>query len=577
MIRETPREVASTTRRPKSKREGWRTIAESGIATGVRGTSLTILLLAFLAVAPLAHAADGERIIVTNAHLIGRAAAAQDVRVNLLVVDGKLAVVTKDELVIQPGDVAVDASAGFLFGELVLGKSPSFVILDRDPRENVDVLLDTKGHVRFAMQAGAIVMNELPEVPPAPPEATPRVRAWRAYTPPPMAVPIRYYDSRKWNTFSTKAISGLFTGALMLDRQFWLSQDAESEEQVGELEDFEGGKIRGLRGGLVGTLNFKRRWQYVVFFATNTFDKGFDVRTTDEFQLFDYRLDIPLPADLTLSVGKMRETLSMERLMSMAFLPMQERSAVNDAFLPARTHGLALSGTGGDWFTWSAGAFNDWIDGDESFSDTTSSYTGRVTWVPAVSQDESNLLHIGLGLRHSDAKQPLRFGSRPEFNNAPRYVDTGEISADDALTWNLEAYWRKGPFLAGFEYFGVDVASAESGDPFFSGYSVTGSWAVTGEMRAYRKRSGTFDPLPVANPVNQGGWGSLELALRYSRLDLTDGTVDGGEMDILSLGANWWFTRRTQFGVNYRYISLDRSGTQGDSSGLNARILLMLD
>jgi hypothetical protein len=29
--------------------------------------------------------------------------------------------------------------------------------------------------------------------------------------------------------------------------------------------------------------------------------------------------------------------------------------------------------------------------------------------------------------------------------------------------------------------------------------------------------------------------------------------------------------------VNYRRISLDRFGTQGDSSGLNARLMLMLD
>jgi len=29
--------------------------------------------------------------------------------------------------------------------------------------------------------------------------------------------------------------------------------------------------------------------------------------------------------------------------------------------------------------------------------------------------------------------------------------------------------------------------------------------------------------------------------------------------------------------LNYRYISLDREGLQGDSSGINARILLMLD
>ena len=49
-------------------------------------------------------------------------------------------------------------------------------------------------------------------------------------------------------------------------------------------------------------------------------------------------------------------------------------------------------------------------------------------------------------------------------------------------------------------------------------------------MRAYRKRSGVFNPLPVSKPVNQGGWGALELAFRYSRLDLTEGTVESGEL-----------------------------------------------
>ena len=57
---------------------------------------------------------------------------------------------------------------------------------------------------------------------------------------------------------------------------------------------------------------------------------------------------------------------------------------------------------------------------------------------------------------------------------------------------------------------------------------------------------------------------------------IVDGTVDGGEMDILSLGVNWWLTLLAQFGVYYRYILLGRFGTQGDSSGLNARILLIL-
>lgn len=89
---------------------------------------------------------------------------------------------------------------------------------------------------------------------------------------------------------------------------------------------------------------------------------------------------------------------------------------------------------------------------------------------------------------------------KPEFNKAPRYVDTPQF-----------------------------------GNPYLSGYHVTGSWALTGE------------------------------------------TLEGGEMDIYSLGANWWFTRSTHLSANYRYITLDRFGTQGNSSGLNVRILLMLD
>ena len=175
----------------------------------MRRLSLITLLLAACAAAPVAHAADPERIIVTNARLVGRDAPAQDIAVNLLIVDGKLVVVTKDELVIELGDVAVDASAGFLFGQLALGTRPSFVVLDKDPRENVFVLLDTKTHARFAIHDGVIVKNELPAIPVPSAEDTPKPRRWKAYTPPPIAVPIRYYDSRKWNKFETKPVSGL--------------------------------------------------------------------------------------------------------------------------------------------------------------------------------------------------------------------------------------------------------------------------------------------------------------------------------------------------------------------------------
>jgi len=537
-----------------------------------------VLLLAACLVTPIANATDSDRIIVTNARLVGRDAPTQDVAVNVLIVDGELSVVTKDELVIQPGDVAVDANGGFLFGQLALGAKPSFVILDKDPRENVGVLLDTKTHARFAVREGVIIKNELESMPVSPADAEPKQRFLKAYTPPPIAVPIRYFDSRKWNKFETKPISGLFVGAVVLDRQNWLGQDSNSESQVGDLSDFEGGEIRGARLGVVGTLNFKRPWRYTVFAVTNVFDKGFDVDTTDEIGWYDYRLDIPVGSNMMLSVGKQKEPISLERLTPLTYLPMQERSVIADAVMPARNHGVVLSGTAAaDNVSWAVGAFNNWIDSGESFSDTSNQFVGRVSWVPAAFQTETNLFHLGLGLRSSNIKQPVRARSEPEFNNAPNYVDTDLVAADDQVTYNLEAYWRNGPYMLGFEYIGTDLNAPQSGNPFLSGYHLTGSWAVTGEMRGYRKRSGTFDPLPVARPVNQGGWGAVELAFRYSRTDLTDGTVDGGEMDIYSLGVNWWLTRSASLGLNYRYVTLDRFGTQGDSSGVNFRLLLVLE
>ena len=129
---------------------------------------------------------------------------------------------------------------------------------------------------------------------------------------------------------------------VVLDRQKWMSQDAQSLSQVGDLAPFDGGEVRGLRFGAVGTLNFPKPWVYTVFAATNAFDKGFDTDNTDDFAIFDLRLDIPV-LGTTLSVGKQKEPISLERTMGLVYLPMQERSAAADALLPARNTGLVLS------------------------------------------------------------------------------------------------------------------------------------------------------------------------------------------------------------------------------------------
>ena len=127
------------------------------------------------------------------------------------------------------------------------------------------------------------------------------------------------------------------------------------------------------------------------------------------------------------------------------------------------------------------------------------------------------------------------------------------------------------------EYLDVAVDSPTRGDLDFSGYHASATWALTGEMRSYNRKSGILGPVPVAKSVNQGGWGALELGLRYSTIDLTDGPVDGGEMDIWSFGVKWKLTPVFVIDANYRYLMLDREGFESDSDGFLIRLLLLLE
>jgi len=116
-----------------------------------------------------------------------------------------------------------------------------------------------------------------------------------------------------------------------------------------------------------------------------------------------------------------------------------------------------------------------------------------------------------------------------------------------------------------------------------SGYHVSAVYTVTGEMREYNKKSGTFSPLLVARSVNQGGWGALEVSTRYSVFDGSDGGLNAGDTSIFSVGLAWWLTPKFNINFNYRWINLDRCSfiseqcdLQGRSSGFNTRLVLFL-
>jgi phosphate-selective porin OprO/OprP len=525
-----------------------------------------------------------ENILIRNVTLLDPTGKTEDRIVNILIRDRKLDVITEDKISGDEAEQIINANGGFIIGKLEVGELPSFMILSEDPREDFGVMLDTRTYARFAVHEGVVVKNRMLEEIEDNSEDEPVKTGWLAYTPPPLAMPMNYADSSKWNRFESKWVSGIFSGAIALDRMNWLSQNVVSDAQFGDLNEYDGGEIRALRFGLFGTLNFERPWVYVIAGATNAFDKGFETEDLDDITLFDWRLDIPFFRNSVMSVGKQKEPISMERLTGMVFLPWQERSAVADALLPSRNVGIVWNGSSPDTYTsWAFGVFNDWFDANQDFDDSASQFIGRLTWVPFRTEDDSNLLHLGLGYRYSDAKEGFRYRTEPEFSKSPVFVDTGFgsdnglLAAENSATYNLELSWRKGPFWLASEYFRTYIRSPSLEDPVFDGYYVSASWILTGEMRPYNKKNGLFRPIPISRTVHQNGKGAWELAARYSDIDLTDGLVEGGDMQIASLGLNWWLTPYFSLGVNYRYIWNTQEGLEGNSSGFMTRILLMLD
>ena len=551
--------------------------------------ALALATFFFVGVVQAQSADEPRDLLIRNATLLDPGGTGADRMVSVLIRNGKLELVTEDAVPGESVDEVVNANAGFIIGNLEIGEAPSFMILSQDPRENFQALLDTKTYASFAMHDGRVVKNTLVQVLDEEQDVQPRGQTqrsgWLAYTPPPLAVPLSYTDTSKWNRWESKYVSGIFIAGLVLDRINWLSQDADTENQVGDLSAFEGGEIRGLRVGAVGTLNmFDKPWVYTIFGATNAFDKGFNEESLDDFSWFDWRLDVPFIANTVLSIGKQKEPISGERVQSMIYNHMHERSAVSDALMPSRNVGIVWNGAGAlPYSTWAVGVFNDWFDADQDFDESSTQYIGRVTWAPLRTDDDSSLLHVGLGYRYSDAKEGFRFFTEPEFNQSPLFVDTsfdvptGSLPAANLQTWNAELSWRRGPLWIASEYTTTAVDNPDLASPDFDGYWIGASWVLTGEMRPYNKKSGTFGNVPIARTVYQGGKGAWELSARWSSIDLSDGLVEGGEMDIASLGVNWWLTPIFSVGMNYRYIWNTRLGVEGTSSGLNSRVLLLLE
>ncbi len=200
---------------------------------------------------------------------------------------------------------------------------------------------------------------------------------------------------------------------------------------------------------------------------------------------------------------------------------------------------------------------------------------GRIAWLPIMSEATGNLLHFGFNFRYGRPNNgTIQFRSRPEAFEAPYFIDTGKIPAKDTKMTDFEVYYRPGSFLAGSEYFLIDVNSPEKGNPFFHGGNAFVSWLATGETRVYNTSGGFFGPVSPARPVFEGGPGAWELVANFSYSDLSSGPVRGGILWRFTPMVNWYMSDNVRLEFAYGYSSLARFGVVGKTQFFQTRIQL---
>jgi phosphate-selective porin OprO and OprP len=254
--------------------------------------------------------------------------------------------------------------------------------------------------------------------------------------------------------------------------------------------------------------------------------------------------------------------------------------AFDVAFTGGKTGSAAGHGNGGDEQTQVLGRVVDrfWSDGISNFQ---------------VGVSLASVLYSGNSA--GGGAQALRFRERPEIRvDGTRLIDTGNVAAKsgDMIAFDVEGNWQN--FFIGGEWAqfqmdrqcGATITAAGNSactsstsvidHPTFSGWTIEGSWIVTGETRTYtpaglaETQAGFGAPVP-SRPFSLNGdsWGTWELTARYSDTDLNWNTTQlantsqlagilGGRQRIATFGVNWYLNRNVRMILDDNIVQISK-------------------
>jgi phosphate-selective porin OprO/OprP len=252
-------------------------------------------------------------------------------------------------------------------------------------------------------------------------------------------------------------------------------------------------------------------------------------------------------------VGQFKQPFGLEELTSSKYITFMERSQTA-GYAPSRQSGVQLRRLfAGDKLNIAASAFRNSTSRGFSLGEEATGFAGRVAGTPWQT-DEGNLLHVGVGAmtRQRGYFDDEFFATNPEAHLQP-FFNAIAVPVDRATDFNFEAAAVFGPLSVQGEYMMMGVSAPEGAeDAGFISYYGQASFFLTGESRPYKASTAVFNRVkPKNNYGKESGIGAFEIAARYSSTDLNDGVYEGGTLDAITLGANWYLNPNTRVMFNW--------------------------
>jgi phosphate-selective porin OprO/OprP len=366
----------------------------------------------------------------------------------------------------------------------------------------------------------------------------------------------------------------VLSGAAQIDG-IWFAQDDANEAVVGDAQDV--AEFRRSRLGANGYLadNVRYRMEYDFAFPGRPNFTDVWVSTSD------------IPVLGNVKVGQWKQPFSMEPATSFREIMFMERSLAF-ALVPFRQIGIgAFNAVMDDSATWAVSGYRFPTDvfgnhaGDSGYGMSTRET--MVLW----SDDADNIVHLGGNYTYNNpSPQGIRIRSTPEvgftqldFNNTanfpiPFFVDTNVLQMANYQVIGGEFAMGLGSLVFQSEAMVAMVNQANGGFLTLpAGYAQLG-YVLTGERRTYDRKTAAFTRVVPDCNFGKGHWGAWEVAGRYSMLDLNDANVQGGRLQDLTAGINWYLNKYTRVEFNYIHAFLDRpvgNDTDADIFGTRAQ------